>query len=198
MTRAGGDTSRRGFLAACAAGLAATAGCSVATRGLTGSSLEHRNPRRIRARRPILVAFDEERGVVTVTGFMLYGSSSCNRIELKGATYDRDADALTARIAPGEKGSLLRPLLGLGCTADMAGAHYRAEFRFAGDLPARVTVVEGGAASDSQRRTVVREEQHRLCTTDHPDGSAAAESAHWTCPEEYVAANVSAGTRDNE
>lgn len=188
---------RRRFLMACAGGLAAFAGCSKEQDGLTGTSLHHRDPKRFRARRPIIVAFDEDNGVITVTGFMAYGSSSCGRIELKEASYDRPAGVLTARIAPGRKPSLLRDILGLGCHADIASAHYRAKFQFAGELPTRVTIVEEGAMGNRQRRTVDRKEQHERCSRSHTEGSEAAITAHWTCPEEYIATNASSSIRQS-
>jgi hypothetical protein len=51
-----------------------------------------------------------------------------------------------------------------------------------------VTVVERNAAGPTERRTVDRAAQERLCTASHDPGSEAAARAHWTCPEQYLRA----------
>lgn len=186
---------RRDLLrAAGAAGVASLAGCSLLDRsGLVDTRLDPDfEPRRRRQPRPTIVAWDDEAREVRVQGFMYYGSSSCNRIGVTEARYDADADTLSATVASVEKGWFPN----LGCTADMSGSHYRARFRFADSLPETVVVREDGEAGDASERTVVRSEQERLCTTDHPEGSDAAERAHWTCPEEYVRAEVSKGDEE--
>lgn len=177
-----------------AAGAASVAGCSVLDRsGLVETRFDPEfEPRRRRRTRPTIVAWDDAADEVRVQGFMYYGSSSCNRIGVTEARYDADADTLYAAFAAVEKGWFPN----LGCTADMAASHYRARFRFADALPETVVVREDGRSGDADERTVVRDEQERLCTTDHPEGSAAAERAHWTCPEQYVRASVSEGEEE--
>jgi hypothetical protein len=182
--------------AAGAAGVAVTtglSGCLSGGSGLVDTRIDPDfEPRRQRRTRPIVVAWDDDAREVVVQGFMYYGSSSCNRIGVTEARYDADADTLHATFDSVEKGGLPN----LGCTADMAASHYRARFRFADALPETVVVRESGSGEESDERTVVRSEQEQLCTTDHPEGSDAAERAHWTCPERYLRAGVSTGDEE--
>ena len=174
-----------------AAGVTALAGCTFGQSGLVDTRLDPEfEPRRRRRTRPIVVAWDDDAREVVVQGFMYYGSSSCNRIGVTESRYDAGTDTLHATFDSVEKGGFPN----LGCTADMAASHYRARFRFADALPETVVVREQGAGEGTAERTVVRSEQERLCTTDHPEGSDAAERAHWTCPEKYLRAAVSEGT----
>lgn len=186
---------RRGLLrvagVAGTAGVAALAGCTLDRSGLVETTIDPEfEPRRRRQERPILVAWDDGAGEVVVQGFMYYGSSSCNRVGVTEARYDADADTLHATFASVEKDRLFP--FG-GCTADMAASHYRARFRFADDLPGRVVVREAGSGGAAGERTVVRSEQERLCRADIDEDTERGRAAHWTCPEEYVRANVSAG-----
>lgn len=173
------------------AGVAALAGCTLDRSGLVETTVDPAfEPRRRRRERPVIVAWHDDAGVVVVQGFMYYGSSSCNRVGVTEARYDGNADALHATFASVEKDRLLP--FG-GCTADMAASHYRARFRFADDLPETVVVREDGSGEASDERTVVRSEQERLCRGAVDEDTERGRTAHWTCPEEYVRANVSAG-----
>lgn len=180
MTRRS-SVNRRSFLGALVAAAAGTAGCVGGGTGVTGTSVEHVTPRRNRERRPTIVAFDETAGAVHVLGYMAYGSSSCNKVGIDSTSYDADAGSLRVVLASKSKNPLP-----VGCTADMAATWYRATVGFAGELPERVTVVEGDDDA-AERRTVDRSEQRELCTSEHPPDSAAAKTAHWTCPERYIA-----------
>jgi len=177
--------NRRTYLAAFAGIAAGTAGCLSSGSGVSGTSVEHVEPRRNREQRPTIVSFDEAAGTVSVLGFMAYGSSSCNRVGIDSTTYDEDANELRVVVIPKSKNAV-----SLGCTADMASTWYRATIRFGDDLPRRVTVVER-RGDTTERRTVDRSEQRELCTAEHPPNSTAAKKAHWTCPERYVAASES-------
>jgi hypothetical protein len=181
--------NRRSFLAGLAGGTALTAGClsgTVDRPHLLSTRLDRVEPRRDRKSRPVVVAWDDDAGLVAVSGFVWYGSSSCDRPSVGDATYDPDRDALRVVVEPARK-----RLPGFGCTGDMAGADYRVTARFAGGLPATVSVVERNAAADTARRTVDRTAQERLCTSSHPSGSDAEARAHWTCPERYLRAEES-------
>jgi hypothetical protein len=182
--------ARLGGLAAGAS--AATAGC-LDRSGVTGATVEHVEPRRVRGSRSTVVAFDEADGEVRVTGFMFYGSSSCNRVGITESAYDQDAGHLRVVLDSVDDGGLSLP--SLGCTADMAATWYRATVSVADTLPETVTVVEANGGDESTTRTVDRSEQRALCRSDHPDGSNASRRAHWTCPERYVAAEDSTGVR---
>lgn len=186
---------RRDLLrAAGAAGATALAGCTLGESGLVDTRIDPEfEPRRQRRERPIIVEWDDDAGTVFVQGFMYYGSSSCNRIGVTEARYDADEDTLYTTLDSVEKGWFPN----LGCTADMAASHYRVRFRFADGLPETVVVREAGPGSNDERN-VVRSEQAQLCTTDHPEGSEAAERAHWTCPEKYLRAEVSEGAAEAE
>ncbi|WP_226013294.1 hypothetical protein [Halomicrobium salinisoli] len=175
--------NRRRFLGTLAGAGAGMAGCVSLGSGVSGTSIEHVEPRRDRERRPPIVEFDDDAGAVHVLGYMAYGSSSCDRVGIDSTTYDGDADALEIVLA-----SKSRRSFSTACTADMAATWYRATVRFADELPQQVTVVEGDG-DDPQTRTVDRSEQRELCTSEHPPDSTAAETAHWTCPERYVAAS---------
>lgn len=168
---------------------AALAGC-LNRSGVVGSSVEHVEPRRVRGTQPTVVAFDPDATAVHVRGFMRYGSSSCNRVGLGDVAYDAGRDHLEVVLESVDDQVLPLPR---GCTADMAATWYHATVRFADELPERVTVVERGSGAESTTRTVVRSEQRALCTTDNPEGSTPARTAHWTCPERYVAAENSTG-----
>lgn len=183
--------NRRSFLGVLAAAGGGTAGCLGGGAGVSGTNVEHVEPRRNRERRPTIVEFDEGAGAVHVLGHMTYGSSSCDRVGIDSTRYDAEADALRIVLDSKSKNPLQ-----LACTADMAATWYRATVRFAGDLPERVTVVEHGG-DDAERRTVDRSEQRNLCTTEHPPDSAAAKTAHWTCPERYVAVDESESQSDS-
>lgn len=175
------------------AGATALAGCTLGQSGLVDTRIDpHFEPRRQRRERPIVVSWDDDAGAVFVQGFMFYGSSSCNRIGVTEARYDAEADTLYTTLESVEKGSIIP---NLGCTADMAASHYRVRFRFADALPETVVVREDGSGANDER-TVVRSDQERLCTTDHPEGSDAAELAHWTCPERYLRAKVSVDSEE--
>jgi hypothetical protein len=152
-------------------------------------SIRFHEPRRRRAVHRARVAWDAAATAVHVTGLMQYGSSSCDRPGIAETRYDADADRLFVRLAPTEREGVER------CRADLATDTYRATFSFERSLPASVRVesaktYQGRRLSEptTVERTVSRAEQRELCTTDHPDGSAAAERAHWTCPERYVRA----------
>ena len=82
--------NRRTYLAAFAGIAAGTAGCLSSGSGVSGTSVEHVEPRRNREQRPTIVSFDEAAGTVSVLGFMAYGSSSCNRVGIDSTTYDED------------------------------------------------------------------------------------------------------------
>jgi hypothetical protein len=187
---------RRRFLGSAVAGGISTAlaGC-LDRSGVVGSSVEHVEPRRVRGTRPTVVAFDDDGLAVRVTGFMYYGSSSCNRVGLDRVAYDAGERHLDVALTSVDDQVLPIPM---GCTADLAATWYRATVRFADELPKRVTVVEDGSGEESTTRTVVRSEQRALCNGDHPEGSAAARRAHWTCPERYVAAENSTGATTPE
>lgn len=179
-----------GIGALAAAGSVATAGC-LDQSGITGAHVEHVEPRRIRGTRSTVVAFDDEAGEVRITGFMFYGSSSCNRIGLTGTAYDADASHLRVVVDSVDQGGLKLP--SMGCTADMAATWYRATVAFADALPESVTVVEAQGGAESTTHTVDRSDQRARCTSDHPEGSNASRTAHWTCPERYIAADNSTG-----
>lgn len=184
--------NRRSFLAGAGGALAtalgsASAGC-LDRSGVVGASVQHVEPRRLRRSRATIVGFDGDDGAVRVTGFMYYGSSSCNEVGIADVTYEQAAGHLRLALA-----SVDDDPIGMGCTADMAATWYRATVRFADALPDRVTVVESGSGEASTTRTVDRDEQRARCTADHPEGSEAARTAHWTCPERYVAAENSTG-----
>jgi hypothetical protein len=188
--------NRRSFLTGLAGGATLSAGClsrGVDRPHLLSSRLDRVEPRRDRKSRPVVVAWDDAAGVVAVSGFVWYGSSSCDRPSVADATYDPDRDALRVVVEPGKKRQFL-PVF--GCTGDMAGADYRITARFAGGLPAAVTVVERNAADRTERRTVGRAAQERLCTSSHAPGSEAAARAHWTCPEKYLRAAASVDADD--
>jgi hypothetical protein len=183
--------NRRSFLAGLAGGAVLTTGClsaAVDRPHLLSTRLDRVEPRRDRKSRPVVVEWDDDAGLVAVSGFVWYGSSSCDRPSVAGATYDQDRDSLRVVVEPARKRQLL-PVF--GCTGDMAGADYRVTARFAGGLPATVSVVERNAAADTERRTVDRAAQERLCASSHPPGSDAAAKAHWTCPERYLRAEES-------
>lgn len=173
--------NRRSFVGALAGLGAGLAGCLGGGAGIAGTSVEHVTPRRNRERRPTIVEFDGAAGEVRILGYMTYGSSSCNRVGIDATEYDADADSL--RVVVTSKDTNPLPM---ACTADMAATWYRATIRFGGELPERVTVVER-QGDPPETRTVDRSEQRALCTSEHPPDSAAAETAHWTCPERYVA-----------
>lgn len=181
--------NRRSFVSALAGALAGSgaglAGCLGRGPDVAGTNVEHVDPRRNRERRPTIVEFDEAAGEVRILGYMTYGSSSCNRVGIASTEYDADADSLRVVMTPKDK----KPV-SMACTADMAATWYRATIRFAGELPARVTVVERQGKSP-ETRTVDRSEQRKLCTTEHLPDSAEAKTAHWTCPERYVAVSES-------
>ncbi|WP_255198092.1 twin-arginine translocation signal domain-containing protein [Halorarius litoreus] len=184
---------RRDLLrAAGAVGATALAGCTFGQSGLVDTRIDlDFEPRRQRRPRPIVVSWDDDAGAVFVQGFMYYGSSSCNRIGVTEVRYDAEADTLYTTLNSVEKGWFPN----LGCTADMAASHYQVRFRFADSLPETVVVREDGSGANDER-TVVRSEQERLCTTDHPEGSEAAAKAHWTCPEKYLRASVSVDSEE--
>lgn len=185
---------RRRALLASAGAVVAGAGClghpgwGGGTR-VVGQEYERYAPRRDRQGNPTIVAFDGEDRTVHVTGFVYYGSSSCDEPKLERATYDEEDDRLTVVVGHGSKGPL--PSFG-ACTADMAGTHYRASVRFAGGFPGTVEVTERSADErESDHRVVERAAQAERCTDARPFGRDDPRDAHWTCPEEYVAANVS-------
>lgn len=152
-------------------------------------SIRFYEPRRNRRVRRVRVAWDEAATAVRITGVMQYGSSTCDRPGIAETRYDADADRLFVRLAPTERDGVDT------CSMDLASDTYRATVAFANSLPATVRV-ESAKTLDGRRlsepttveRTVDRAEQRELCTTDHPEGSEAAETAHWTCPERYVRA----------
>lgn len=162
-----------------------SAGCFSTGSDVTGTRVDHVEPRRNREQRPTIVAFDEETATVSILGFMAYGSSSCNRVGIDTTTYDADAETL--RVVMTSKSKNVLPT---GCTADMASTWYRATIQLAAELPEEVTVVERRGET-TERRTVDRSEQRKLCTSEHPPDSAAAEKTHWTCPERYLAVSNS-------
>jgi hypothetical protein len=177
--------NRRTYLGVLAGTTAGMAGCLSAGSGVTGTSVEHVDPRREREQRPTIVSFDEAAGVVNVLGFMAYGSSSCNRVGIDSTTYDEDADTLRVVMTSKSKNSI-----SMGCTADLASTWYRATIRIEDDLPQQVTVLQK-YGDTTEKRTVDRSEQRKLCTSEHPPNSSAAKKAHWTCPERYVAVSTS-------
>lgn len=153
-------------------------------------SIRFHESRRNRRVRRVRVAWDGAASAVHVTGLMQYGSSTCSRPGIQTVRYDGDADRLFVRLAPTERDGVDT------CSMDLASDVYRATIAFAGSLPATVHVESAktyqgrrlGGDPSTVERTVRRAEQRELCTTDHPEGSDAAERAHWTCPEQYVRA----------
>ncbi|WP_458210452.1 hypothetical protein [Haladaptatus sp. NG-SE-30] len=188
--------SRRRFLALVGtAGGAVTAGCfgSLASgSGIVGKRFETVDPRRSRKSRPIIVAFDDNAQEVQVTGFMWYGGG-CDKASLKTATYEPEADRLRVVLDP------TRKLLSFGgCTAAMGGTHYRVTVAFASSLPRTVEVVEHNAGQQTpEQRTVDREAQEELCT-GVPETNEERATAHWTCPEQYIAMNNDTQTTTNQ
>lgn len=147
-------------------------------------SIRFVEPRRVRAVERPRVAWDEAGTAVNVTGLMQHG---CDRPGFDRTRYDGDADRLFVRLSPVERAGQR------GCGFDERADYYRATVRFEGSLPATVRLesretVDGRRSSEptTVERTVNRAEQRDRCTTDHPEGSDAAERAHWTCPEKYV------------
>lgn len=177
--------NRRSFVGLLAGAVTGAAGCLADGSGVSGTSVEHVDPRRNRERRPTIVEFDDTAGAVRILGHMRYGSSSCNRVGIDSTEYDADAATLRVVLTSKSESSI-----SMGCTADMAATWYRATVRLADALPQRVTVVER-RGDNSEERTVDRSEQRELCTTEHPPDSEAAKKAHWTCPERYVAVSPS-------
>lgn len=172
---------RRTFIGGLAGGIGGLAGCLGGGTRITDKNVEHVEPRRSREQRPTIVEFDEANGAVTILGNMAYGSSSCNRVGIASTNYQAESNSLRVVMT-----SKKRNPLEFACTADMAFTWYRATVRFAGGLPQKVTVVEGGG-DDAETRTVDRSEQETLCTADHPSDSSEGKQAHWTCPERYLA-----------
>jgi len=151
-------------------------------------SIRFYQPRRARAVRRLRVAWDEAASAVHITGRMSYGSSTCDRPGIAETRYDADADRLFVELTPTRREGVRR------CSADIAVDTYRATVVFEETLPASVHVVSGShehADATPAERTVDRAEQRDLCTSDHPEGSDAAEKAHWTCPEKFVRAEQS-------
>lgn len=177
--------NRREYLGVLVGGATGIAGCLGGGAGVSGTSVEHVEPRRNREQRPTIVEFDDSAGAVRVLGHMAYGSSSCDRVGIDSTKYDVETDALRVVMTSKSKSPLP-----MACTADMAAAWYRATVQFADGLPQLVTVVER-RGDDSEKRTVDRSEQRELCTSEHPPDSEAAKKAHWTCPERYVAVSES-------
>lgn len=179
------NMNRRSFVGVLAGVGTGLAGCLGGGAGVAGTNVEHVDPRRERERRPTIVEFDDAAGAVHILGYMTYGSSSCNRVGIDATEYDAEADSLRVVMTSKSKNPLP-----LACTADMAATWYRATVQFGGELPQRVTVVEG-SGDDAETRTVDRSEQRELCTSEHPPDSSEAKTAHWTCPERYVAVSAS-------
>ncbi|MFC6964066.1 hypothetical protein [Halocatena marina] len=177
--------NRRSFVGLLAGSLTAMAGC-LGRSGVTGSNVEHIEPRRNREQRPTIVAFDEAASAVHITGHMVYGSSSCDKVGISSTTYDAEANSLRIVMESQSKNPI--PFLSSVCTANVAGTWYRATVQFADELPQKVTVVE--QRGSNEKRVVNRHEQQQLCTTNHPPDSPDAKEAHWTCPEQYVANSV--------
>lgn len=79
---------------------------------------------------------------LVVTGFIWYGSSSCNRPTLEGVTYDGEADRLTVVTTFGQRTP--RPTTNpegvRECTADIVGSAYTVHVTFGGGLPRHVVV----------------------------------------------------------
>lgn len=174
---------RRTFIGMVAGGVAGLAGCLGGGTRVTGTSVEHVEPRRRREERPTIVEFDDAAQAVHILGFMHYGSSSSNRVGIESTSYNAEADALRVVMTSKYK----NPLVGwLGGTGDMAATWYRVTVNLSGELPQTVTVVEG-EGDESEGRTVDRTEQRALCTSEHPPDSSEATTAHWTCPERYAA-----------
>ncbi|WP_433629481.1 twin-arginine translocation signal domain-containing protein [Halomicrococcus sp. NG-SE-24] len=192
--------NRRDFLVTLtvAGGVATTTGC-LETRGsgtgIVSKTVEHVEPRRIREQKSTIVEFDDDAHAVRVLGYMYYGSSSCNKVGLEAAQYDGDTDELRVVVTPKSTNHI--PFLPVACTADMAATWYRVTVIFADELPETITVVEHRGDKEEQR-TVNRTDQHELCTTDHPQNSSAGQTAHWTCPERYIAVSRSTNTTDTE
>jgi hypothetical protein len=152
-------------------------------------SIRLHEPRRNRRVRRVRVAWDEAANAVHVTGVMRYGSANCDRPGIVETRYEADSDRLFVGLAPKERDGVDR------CSMNQASETYRATIAFEDSLPATVCVesaktLEGRRLSEptTVERTVDRAEQRELCTSDHPEGSEAAETAHWTCPEGYVRA----------
>ena len=177
--------NRRMFLGVLAGVGAGIAGCLDGAAGISGTNVEHVDPRRNRERRPTIVEFDDTAGAVHILGYMAYGSSSCDRVGIHSTTYNMEADTLRIVLTSKSKNAF-----SMACTADMAATWYRATVQFTSELPQRVTVIER-RGDDSEKWTVDRSEQRKLCTSEHPPNSAEAKRAHWTCPERYVAVSDS-------
>lgn len=180
------SVTRRTLLAG--VGAALTAGCTgrIPVAGndgpITSKSLATVTPEKLKLKGPLVVEWDAEENRVVVTGHIAYGSSSCNRPELKSTFYDVGNDVLRVVVGVGEQSNSPFEFSEV-CTADMASAHYRAFVRFRDSLPETVKVVERGHESNaSRKRTVNRAEQRELCSVDHEQGSERAAKAHWTCP----------------
>ncbi|MDX1745701.1 MAG: hypothetical protein R3324_07170 [Halobacteriales archaeon] len=88
---------------------------------------------------------------IVITGFIWYGSSSCNGPEFGGVTYDRDADELTVVTTFGQRTP--QPTTNLQgereCTADLVGSMYTVRVTFDGGLPKHVTVKQFHNGHDS-------------------------------------------------
>lgn len=181
---------RRSLLGTLAGVSAGLAGCIASGSGVTNSSVEHVDPKRHRKRRPTIVAFDEDAGEVHIIGHMQYGSSSCNRIGIGSTRYNPDEGTLKVVMTSKDESGFTS-----ACTADMAATWYRAIITISDSLPETVTVVED-QSNPPERRTVNRSEQRELCTTAHPPDSDAAEKAHWTCPERYIAVSEDENTSE--
>lgn len=153
-------------------------------------SIRFYEPRRNRRVRRLRIAWDPAATAVHLTGVMQYGSSTCDRPGFDRTRYDDDADRLFVRLGPTEREGVDT------CSLDLAADTFRATVAFADELPSTVRAVSAktydgpGRNVTTAERTVDRAEQRALCTTDHPEGSAAAERAHWTCPERYVRVGV--------
>lgn len=148
------------------------------------------DPVRGREEARTIVRFDEEAKTVEVEGYLYFGGG-CERLGLMDVTFERAVSRLSVTVGSVEEEPEFDPFTSDSCTTAMGARWYRVTVTFSDRLAETVHVVEKGLADESGTRTVNRTAQRELCTSDHPEGSAKAKTAHWTCPNEYIAANES-------
>lgn len=146
-------------------------------------------PDRERSAGRTVVRFDEELTSVQLTGRLGHGSERCELIGVREATFDSGRNRLRVVVAPIERDDRPR-----ACQSSMDYSWYQVTIRFASSLPRVVRVVERGPGEKSRNRTVKRRRQARRCRRETYENESLASTAHWTCPDRYVAV---AGTEND-
>lgn len=149
-------------------------------------------PDRKRTAARTVVRFDREQTSVQIIGVLGHGSTRCEQIGVGDAEFSHRTNRLRVVITPVDRDS--QPT---ACTSSLSWSWYRVTIRLVSSLPAVVRVVERGPAK-SQNRTVRRRRQARRCRRETFENESVASTAHWTCPDRFIAVDGAANTSDDQ